>query len=150
MRERSNARSPHLSTARSTAMLAADRGRAMMKIYHASSFALAGLAPAAVVAPGGMAAIDLALGVAMPVHSHVAMNFVRDAMRRDATRWRERAWMTGRARCRRRDDDERGETDRRILRGDRSSAITFQRRREDRRDWRCWRSRRRRRLDCSG
>lgn len=64
-----------------------------MKIYHASSFALAGLVPAAAVAPGGMAAIDLALGVAMPVHSHVAMNFVRDATRRDATRWRERERM---------------------------------------------------------
>ena len=62
-------------------MLAADRGRAMMKMYHASSFALAGLVPAAAIAPGGQAAIDLALGVAMPVHSHVAMNFVRDSMR---------------------------------------------------------------------
>ena len=48
----------------------------MMKMYHASSFALAGLVPAAAIAPGGQAAIDLALGVAMPVHSHVAMNFV--------------------------------------------------------------------------
>ena len=66
-------------------MLAADRGRAMMKMYHASSFALAGLVPAAAIAPGGQAAIDLALGVAMPVHSHVAMNFVRDSMR-----WRRR------------------------------------------------------------
>ena len=64
-------------------MLAADRGRA--KMYHASSFALAGLVPAAAIAPGGQAAIDLALGVAMPVHSHVAMNFVRDSMR-----WRRR------------------------------------------------------------
>ena len=53
----------------------------MMKMYHASSFALAGLVPAAAIAPGGQAAIDLALGVAMPVHSHVAMNFVRDSMR---------------------------------------------------------------------
>ena len=57
----------------------------MMKMYHASSFALAGLVPAAAIAPGGQAAIDLALGVAMPVHSHVAMNFVRDSMR-----WRRR------------------------------------------------------------
>ena len=47
-----------------------------MKMYHASSFALAGLVPAAAIAPGGQAAIDLALGVAMPVHSHVAMNFI--------------------------------------------------------------------------
>ena len=46
----------------------------MMKMYHASSFALAGLVPAAAIAPGGQAAIDLALGVAMPVHSHVAID----------------------------------------------------------------------------
>ena len=129
----------------------------MMKMYHASSFALAGLVPAAAIAPGGQAAIDLALGVAMPVHSHVAMNFVRDSMR-----WRRRGRegdggdgamgrssagaVTGE------EEEERGHpTDRGRLRGgDRSSATTFPRRREDRRDWRCWRSRRRRRLDCSG
>ena len=75
-----------------------------MKMYHASSFALAGLVPAAAIAPGGQAAIDLALGVAMPVHSHVAMNFVRDSMR-----WRrgdgsfERGRGDGRGRRRRRD-----------------------------------------------
>ena len=61
----------------------------MMKMYHASSFALAGLVPAAAIAPGGQAAIDLALGVAMPVHSHVAMNFVRDSMRWRRGRGRE-------------------------------------------------------------
>ena len=82
-------------------MLAADRGRAMMKMYHASSFALAGLVPAAAIAPGGQAAIDLALGVAMPVHSHVAMNFVRDSMRwrrgrrRGGERERGRGWRRG-------------------------------------------------------
>ena len=27
--------------------------------------------------PGGVAPIDLALGVALPVHSHIALNFVR-------------------------------------------------------------------------
>ena len=62
-----------------------------MKMYHASSFALAGLVPAAAIAPGGQAAIDLALGVAMPVHSHVAMNFVRDSMR-----WRRETTGDGR------------------------------------------------------
>ena len=65
----------------------------MMKMYHASSFALAGLVPAAAIAPGGQAAIDLALGVAMPVHSHVAMNFVRDSMR-----WRRGGRERGRER----------------------------------------------------
>jgi succinate dehydrogenase (ubiquinone) membrane anchor subunit len=61
----------------SSRVLAADRGRAMMKIYHASSFALAALVPAAAVLPGGHMPIDLALGVALPVHSHIALNFVR-------------------------------------------------------------------------
>ena len=89
--------------------LAADRGALMMKIYHASGFALAGkyilreirirvpslsslfwqvfcmlnvplilagLVPAAMVIPGGVMPIDLALGVALPVHSHIGLNFV--------------------------------------------------------------------------
>lgn len=49
----------------------------MMKIYHGSSFALAGLVPAAAMLPGGSLPIDVALGVALPVHSHIALNFVR-------------------------------------------------------------------------
>ena len=60
-----------------TMVLAADRGRAMMKLYHGSSFALAALVPAAAVAPGGNLPVDLALGAALPVHSHIALNFVR-------------------------------------------------------------------------
>ena len=60
-----------------SSMLAADSGRAMMKIYHGSSFALAGLVPAAAMLPGGSLPIDVALGVALPVHSHIALNFVR-------------------------------------------------------------------------
>ena len=137
----------------------------MMKMYHASSFALAGLVPAAAIAPGGQAAIDLALGVAMPVHSHVAMNFVRDSMRwrRETTggrerergkRWRRTVGCSSAGAVMGEEEEEEGggrATDRGRLRGgDRSSATTFPRRREDRRDWRCWRSRRRRRLDCSG
>mmetsp|Transcript_32500 Transcript_32500/g.80157 ORF Transcript_32500/g.80157 Transcript_32500/m.80157 type:complete len:111 (+) Transcript_32500:170-502(+) len=57
-------------------ILVADRGTMMMKIYHASGFALAALVPAAMVIPGGVSPIDLALGVALPVHSHIALNFV--------------------------------------------------------------------------
>jgi len=60
-----------------SSMFAADSGRAMMKIYHGSSFALAGLVPAAAMLPGGSLPIDVALGVALPVHSHIALNFVR-------------------------------------------------------------------------
>jgi len=48
----------------------------MMKIYHGSSFALAGLVPAAMVIRDGNLPVDLALGVALPVHSHIALNFV--------------------------------------------------------------------------
>uniref|UniRef100_A0A7S0KM59 Succinate dehydrogenase [ubiquinone] cytochrome b small subunit n=1 Tax=Ostreococcus mediterraneus TaxID=1486918 RepID=A0A7S0KM59_9CHLO len=59
-----------------SSMLAADSGRAMMKIYHGSSFALAGLVPAAAMLPGGSLPIDVALGVALPVHSHIALNFI--------------------------------------------------------------------------
>ena len=83
----------------------------MMKMYHASSFALAGLVPAAAIAPGGQAAIDLALGVAMPVHSHVAMNFVRDSMRCDAMRCDGMRWDAMRCDGGRRsgDEGERGE-----------------------------------------
>ena len=65
------------SAAAMSSMLAADSGRAMMKIYHGSSFALAGLVPAAAMLPGGSLPIDVALGVALPVHSHIALNFVR-------------------------------------------------------------------------
>ena len=48
----------------------------MMKIYHGSSFALAGLVPAAMVIRDGNLPVDLALGVALPVHSHIGLNFV--------------------------------------------------------------------------
>jgi len=57
-------------------ILAADRGAMMMKIYHASGIALAGLVPTAMAIPGGLLPLDLALGVALPVHSHIALNFV--------------------------------------------------------------------------
>ena len=71
--------SPRAWTPRAmSGVLNADRGRGMMKIYHASSIALAALAPAAAAMPEGQLAIDVALGAAMPVHSHIAMNFVRD------------------------------------------------------------------------
>ena len=33
------------------------------------------------VIPGGILPIDLALGVALPVHSHIALNFVSNASR---------------------------------------------------------------------
>jgi hypothetical protein len=36
----------------------------------------AGLVPVAMVIPGGILPIDLALAVALPVHSHIALNFV--------------------------------------------------------------------------
>ena len=45
-----------------------------MKIYHGSSFALAGLVPAAMVIRDGNLPV-VALGVALPVHSHIGLNF---------------------------------------------------------------------------
>ena len=57
-------------------LLHGDRGKMMMKIYHGSSFALAGLVPAAMVIRDGNLPVDLALGVALPVHSHIGLNFV--------------------------------------------------------------------------
>ena len=48
----------------------------MMKAYHASGIALAGLVPTAMAIPMSVMPIDLALGVALPVHSHIALNFV--------------------------------------------------------------------------
>ena len=44
----------------------------MMKIYHGSSFALAGLVPAAMVIRDDYPS----MGVALPVHSHIGLNFV--------------------------------------------------------------------------
>lgn len=41
----------------------------------------AGLVPTAMVIPGGVLPIDLALGVALPVHSHIALNFVSTNLR---------------------------------------------------------------------
>ena len=57
-------------------LLQGDGGKMMMKIYHGSSFALAGLVPAAMVIRDGNLPVDLALGVALPVHSHIGLNFV--------------------------------------------------------------------------
>ena len=47
-----------------------------MKIYHGSSFALAGLVPADMLICDGNLPVDLGLGVALPVHSHIGLNFV--------------------------------------------------------------------------
>lgn len=70
----------------------ADSSRIAMKIYHGSSFALCGLVPAAAIVNDRSRAIDLALGVALPAHSHIALNFVRRAFdEREANR-RENEW----------------------------------------------------------
>jgi len=101
-------------------VLNADRGRAMMKIYHASSIALAALVPAAAAMPEGQLAIDLALGAAMPVHSHIAMNFVRARCeRRDAARTRAARSVRARRRATRatRRDGERSTDERRASDG---------------------------------
>mmetsp|Transcript_3802 Transcript_3802/g.8799 ORF Transcript_3802/g.8799 Transcript_3802/m.8799 type:complete len:115 (-) Transcript_3802:25-369(-) len=76
-------------------ILAADRGALMMKVYHASGVALAGLVPLATVIPGGVLPIDLALGVVMPVHSHIALNFVISDYVPKAQRLPARAGLLG-------------------------------------------------------
>jgi succinate dehydrogenase (ubiquinone) membrane anchor subunit len=51
----------------------------LKKIYHNSSLALAGLVPLAVFQQQGDLfgrAVDVGLNVALPVHSHIAMNYV--------------------------------------------------------------------------
>ena len=53
-------------------------GHSFQKVYGASHVALAGLLPAGLVSPTGSVPsviADLGLAVAIPVHSHIAMNF---------------------------------------------------------------------------
>lgn len=53
--------------------------RQLKKIYHNSSLALAGLVPLAVFQQQGDLfgrVVDAGLNVALPVHSHIAMNYV--------------------------------------------------------------------------
>mmetsp|Transcript_10536 Transcript_10536/g.38770 ORF Transcript_10536/g.38770 Transcript_10536/m.38770 type:complete len:127 (+) Transcript_10536:158-538(+) len=60
-------------------LLNADVGHGVTQAYHASSFALAGAVPAGMMTSKGSyfnVPIDLALTVALPVHSHIACNFV--------------------------------------------------------------------------
>ena len=59
-----------------SALLQGDRGKMMMKIYHGSSFALAGLVPCAILMREKNVPLDFALGVALPIHSHIGLNLV--------------------------------------------------------------------------
>jgi len=50
-----------------------------MKVHHLGNLALAGLTPAAVFLPKDSSflfPVDLALGLALPLHSHITMNMV--------------------------------------------------------------------------
>jgi len=58
---------------------AADSAPGSMKVHHAANIALAGLTPAAAFLPKDSSLlfpVDLALGVALPLHSHITMNMV--------------------------------------------------------------------------
>jgi len=58
---------------------AADTAPVAMKVHHATNIALAGLTPAAVFLPkdsGLLSPVDLALGVVLPLHSHITCNMV--------------------------------------------------------------------------
>mmetsp|Transcript_44126 Transcript_44126/g.140459 ORF Transcript_44126/g.140459 Transcript_44126/m.140459 type:complete len:124 (-) Transcript_44126:71-442(-) len=54
--------------------LNADTAANSKKIYHMSSYALAGLAPVAALRPN--LPTDLLLNAVIPVHSHIAMNYI--------------------------------------------------------------------------
>lgn len=59
-------------------------GRQFQNIYTKSHYALAGLLPLGLISPTDSAPAklcDLGLAVAIPVHSHIAMNFGARAMR---------------------------------------------------------------------
>eukprot|EP00238_Polyblepharides_amylifera_P010141 CAMPEP_0196594746 /NCGR_PEP_ID=MMETSP1081-20130531/79169_1 /TAXON_ID=36882 /ORGANISM="Pyramimonas amylifera, Strain CCMP720" /LENGTH=120 /DNA_ID=CAMNT_0041919093 /DNA_START=141 /DNA_END=503 /DNA_ORIENTATION=- len=52
---------------------------APQKLYHATSIAAGALLPLGIMtSPGSLTSmpVDLALGVALPIHSHIAMNYV--------------------------------------------------------------------------
>ncbi|QDZ18031.1 succinate dehydrogenase [Chloropicon primus] len=58
---------------------AADSAPGSMKVHHMGNVALAALTPAAAFLPkdsGYLFPVDLALGVALPLHSHITMNMV--------------------------------------------------------------------------
>mmetsp|Transcript_19233 Transcript_19233/g.40346 ORF Transcript_19233/g.40346 Transcript_19233/m.40346 type:complete len:120 (+) Transcript_19233:223-582(+) len=58
---------------------AADTAPGSMKVHHATNIALAAMTPAAVFLPKDssfLKPVDLALGVALPLHGHITMNMV--------------------------------------------------------------------------
>ena len=59
---------------------AADTVTSTMRVHHLTNLALAGLVPAAYFTPPDMPAVqrpvDLALGVALPVHAHITTNMI--------------------------------------------------------------------------
>mmetsp|Transcript_6212 Transcript_6212/g.11375 ORF Transcript_6212/g.11375 Transcript_6212/m.11375 type:complete len:119 (+) Transcript_6212:75-431(+) len=58
---------------------AADSSGKSMKVHHMANITLAGLTPAAVFLPKDSAflqPVDVALGLALPLHGHITMNMV--------------------------------------------------------------------------
>jgi len=79
-------------------VFAADAAPAAMKLHHATNIALAGLTPAAVLLPEGnvfIKPVDVALGVALPLHSHITCNMVISDYVPPAARGIARGGMAG-------------------------------------------------------
>ena len=60
------------------AALAADSSKSALSIHHKINFALLGLTPVALIlSPSALnMPVDLALGIALPLHGHIGMNMV--------------------------------------------------------------------------
>ena len=59
-------------------MIAADTGKLGTKFFHLSGYTLVGLFPFAMVYSPSMVSMpmDLALGLLMPIHGHVGLNYI--------------------------------------------------------------------------
>lgn len=63
-------------------LFADQAGKQFQSIYHKSHYALAGLLPLGLISPTDSAPAklsDIALAAAIPVHSHIAMNYGKDS-----------------------------------------------------------------------
>ena len=75
----------------------ADSSKSLNKFYHVSSLAFVGLVPVAIVTgPSYFSSVlDVILGVAFPIHGHVALNYVISDYVPKASRAVARVGLTG-------------------------------------------------------
>ena len=67
-----------MGSKRSFSLLNADTGKLGTKFFHLSGYTLVGLFPFAMVWGNSMVTVpcDLALGILMPIHGHVGLNYI--------------------------------------------------------------------------